>query len=214
MPVGVSPVQLRITKAEGRHTKNPVIRDGFFVGLIVLNSVGGELLFAILKLHIGHDAPKSHIARTHPSEYHPYFDVLVPHDGNKSPILNFLHGNRAVSCGGFTNRGEHFTIFLNCSRFADNIERERKQAKLEELRLLFSLTSCRKLEVVEAIRVEYDLRLEVWAVNLPFGIKNFPCLVFPFFKICVVYIHVSHIIQILPNNSKDKCLLQFILEFK
>lgn len=202
MPVGASPVQLRLAKAEGRHTKNPVIHDGVFVESIVLDTIVGKLLFPILKLHIRHDAPKGDIAGPNPAKHDAHLHILLSNDSDKTPVLDFFHRNRAISGGRFPDWRKQFAILLNSSRLTNNIESEREQTKLEELRLFLALAPCGELKVMEAIGVEDYICLKVWVINLSFRIENCLCLIFPLLKVFVIYVHVFLIIQTLLNNSK------------
>ncbi len=97
MPVGESPVQLRLAKAEGRHNKTPAILAGFLFS-VIFDTIGCKFLLAASELHIGHYTPECYVTCSDSSKHNPHFDILLSHNGDKSPVLNFLHRDRAVSC--------------------------------------------------------------------------------------------------------------------
>ena len=77
MPVGESPVQLRISKAEGRHTKEPPFQAVFSL-LLVLEILIMQLLLSVLHLGMEHHTPEGDIARADPSEDYSKANRLSP----------------------------------------------------------------------------------------------------------------------------------------
>ena len=117
VPVGASPVQLRISKAEGRHNKGTA-SGRYFCLLLVLDAVCVHALHAVFDLRVGHHAPEGDVAGADAPQYGTDFDLSLSGDGYQSPVFDFLHRYRTM-CRKFSNWREEPAIFLYRPRLSD-----------------------------------------------------------------------------------------------